>query len=188
MILVPMRLETSSAMAGWPPTRANPVGSLKVRRAKATSRKASTRSPLVTTGSESMSCAVSSSPGTFTGKRPCPVSIAPAATSWLLRATVASRTSGLWSRLSRSPGSTSTSTRSSRSPATSASSTPGSPSSLSRRFRAWATSARSETSPYRVTTMTGKSATLTSCTVGSSVSSGSSVLATSTCSRTSSSA
>ena len=79
-----------------------------------------------------MSAAVSMTLGTFTAKRPAPVSSDPAAMSWLLRATVASSCSALTWYASSLVGATTTSSSSSRWPRNSASSTAGTASMSSR--------------------------------------------------------
>ena len=86
-MLAPTRLVTSRPMAGLPFRRAMDVRSLKVRRMVATSDRVTTASPWTFRGRSRMSCAVSSRPGTLTGKRPWPVSSVPAATRRLLRPT-----------------------------------------------------------------------------------------------------
>ena len=134
MMLAPMRLETSSANGG-PPLHPREAG--RVLECPPGEGDVPEREHAVAAGGHRDREHVlrrAEQCRHLHGERPCPVSIAPAATSWLLRATNRSRSSGPWSRLSRSPGSTITSSTSSRSPAISASSTPGSPSSLSRRL------------------------------------------------------
>ena len=84
IIFSPVRFDTSKATALLPPTLANPLGSLKVLRTSATSLTRTAASPSTTTGIFIISSTVSKMPGTFTEKRPLPVSWAPAATNRLL--------------------------------------------------------------------------------------------------------
>ena len=85
MMFCPGRFLTSRETAWWPLRRAKLVGSLNDRRTRATSRNRTTRSPSLLTGSSRMSCRFSNTAGTFTAKRPRPVSMVPAGTSRLLR-------------------------------------------------------------------------------------------------------
>ena len=84
MRLKPLRLTIWSATVGSPSKRAVPSRSSNVRRMSARSPSVTTRSPLILTGSESMSRGSSKAPSILTALAPVGRSIAPAATSWLL--------------------------------------------------------------------------------------------------------
>ncbi|MHC2794410.1 hypothetical protein ACVINZ_003422 [Mesorhizobium jarvisii] len=186
--LAPMRFLTSMAMAGLPLRRVIVVASAKVERIVAMSLACTTALGPATTGSAATSSGVSISDGTLTAYLPCEPSILPAATR-LLEAPTAPIS---WSSCSPYEdsfiGSMTTSTRSSREPCSEPSRTPGTSSMRSRSSRAAAASTRSGNSPDSVTTSTGNSEMLTSVTTGSSAACGRSALPSCTLERVSCSA
>ncbi len=185
MMFSPDRFLTSSEIAGFPSSRAKVWRSLKVRRTDVTSRTVTTLSPLTLSGMLRMSFTFSNSPGTFTAKLPRSDRSLPAAISLFDRLIESRISLGSSAYESSRSGSMISSTCSSRSPPILTSRTLDRPSSVSCRSRASLSSVRSGTSPPSVTTRTGNSPKFTSFTRGSSASSGSSVLAMSTFSRTS---
>ena len=80
-ILAPARLLISMPIAFSPLNSAYPGASTKVRRTLATSPIVTTLSPFARTGITARSCAVRTSPGTFTEYRPSSRSSVPAVTS-----------------------------------------------------------------------------------------------------------
>ena len=125
-------------------------------------------------------------PGTFTTRRPAPVSMAPAVTSWLLAATSPITVCGFSPYDSMARASIRISTTSSRSPPISTSKTPSIASSLSLISRAEKTSVLSSILPYKAAVRTGNRPREISVTFGSSAFAGRSGFASSTALRTSS--